>query len=461
VGRTLWVSSALLGLLCAPLATASTDGGPHFQIRNARIFDGERLLPRASVEVEGGRITAVGPSLSAPSGTEVVDGEGRTLLPGLIDAHAHVRGSALREELVFGVTTALDMATDVAWAAARREEQGAGQGLDRADLFSAGDLITAPGGHGTEYAHLPSLSSPEAAKAAVDRRIAEGSDYIKIVFDDNRAFGRPIPTLSPETMRAAIEAAHARHRLAVVHIGSVAGARAALEAGADGLAHLSPDGVLDDDVVALAKRRGAFVVPTLSLNESLTGVASGASLVTDPHLAPFLSPFSAKNLTLSYALHPDHPLDFNAVLTSVARLHQAGVPILAGTDAPNRGTATGASLHRELELLVRAGLAPVDALAAATAAPARAFSLEDRGRIAVGRRADLVLVDGDPSIDIRATRNIVSVWKLGHRADRDAYRSEQQESRIAVPWIGIAMLIGLIATIWLLRRTARRRTQSL
>jgi hypothetical protein len=100
----------------------------------------------------------------------------------------------------------------------------------------------------------------------------------------------------------------------------------------------------------------------------------------------------------------------------------AGVPILAGTDTPNPGTAHGVSMHRELELLVEAGLTPAQALAAATAVPAARFGLADRGRIAPGLRADLVLVKGDPTTDITATRRIAGVWKRGQPADREALR---------------------------------------
>src|SRR5690554_5170697 len=110
------------------------------------------------------------------------------------------------------------------------------------------------------------------------------------------------------------------------------------------------------------------------------------------------------------------PLD-NA-LASVAALHAAGVDILAGTDAGNPGTAHGASMHGELALLVRAGLSPAAALAAATSMPARRFGLDDRGRIAPGLRADLLLVEGDPTADIEATRAIVGIWKNGHAVAR-------------------------------------------
>jgi hypothetical protein len=98
------------------------------------------------------------------------------------------------------------------------------------------------------------------------------------------------------------------------------------------------------------------------------------------------------------------------------------VRILAGTDAPNPGTAHGATIHRELELLVAAGLTPAEALGSATSVPAASFGLADRGRIAPGLRADLLLVDGDPTADIKATRAIAGVWKQGEPVDRDSVR---------------------------------------
>jgi imidazolonepropionase-like amidohydrolase len=445
----------LLAVSAAPARAEPPQGRP-LLVRDVRVFDGERVLPRASVLVEGRRIAAVGPDLAAPPGAEVVDGAGGTLLPGLIDAHAHVLGRALVDEIMFGVTTALDMSTDVAWAAEKRAEQRAGGGLDRADLFSAGTLATVPGGHGTEYAAIPTLTSPAEAPSFVQARIAEGSDFIKIVYDDGTSFGRRIPTLDRPTLKALVDAAHAAGKLAVVHIGSVGGARDAIEAGADGLVHLSPEAVLDPAVVALARARGTFVIPTLSLNESLCGVRTGASLLRDDRLAPYLREYAHTTLAKRFELRPPRPLDFALVLTSVARLQAAGVRVLAGTDAPNPGTAHGVSVHRELELLVRAGLSPVEALRAATSLPARAFRLPDRGRIAPGLRADLLLVGGDPTTDILATRDIRAVWKLGRAADREAFRRAQSR-RLPLPLLGGAAVVALVVAILVVRRRRGRR----
>jgi imidazolonepropionase-like amidohydrolase len=114
----------------------------------------------------------------------------------------------------------------------------------------------------------------------------------------------------------------------------------------------------------------------------------------------------------------DTNLKFSNAEAAVIALHRAGVPILAGTDAPAPTLAHGLSIHRELELLVHAGLTPMSALGAATSEPARAFGFLDRGRIAEGLRADLLLVNGDPSVDIKSTRDIVGIWKLGVAYER-------------------------------------------
>jgi hypothetical protein len=144
-----------------------------------------------------------------------------------------------------------------------------------------------------------------------------------------------------------------------------------------------------------------------------------------PRLEPNTSVAARGTLQQAFPMRPNaKPRDFNVAKETVRRLKAAGVPILAGTDAPNPGTAHGVALHRELELLVESGLTPVEALAAATSVPASSFHLADRGRIEKGRRADLLLVQGDPTTDITATRAIEGVWKGGVRADRAAFAKQ-------------------------------------
>lgn len=410
---------AIVGLVLFLASAARAD----VLFRNTRVFDGARVLEATDVLVRDGKIAAIGRKLSAPKGIEVVNGAGKTLLPGLIDAHTHAWGDALEQALLFGVTTELDMFTSAGFASSMREEQARGRGSARADLFSAGTLVTAPGGHGTQFGvPIATISSPDEAQAFVDARVAEGSDWIKIVCDDGSAYGKKTPTLSAATLRAVVDAAHQRKKLAVAHIGTLADARMAIAAGVDGLVHLFIDREPDPELGRFISRHKAFVIPTLVVLQSVTGTAGGATLVDDVRLAPYLNAASRAGLASSFPQRPGSPpRRYAAAETSVRQLVAAKVPILAGSDAPNPGTAHGAALHRELELLVRAGLTPVQALTAATSAPARAFRLTDRGRIATGLRADLLLVDGDPTRDITATRAIAGVWKGGVTLDRAPY----------------------------------------
>ncbi|HEV8628834.1 MAG TPA: amidohydrolase family protein, partial [Thermoanaerobaculia bacterium] len=360
-----------------PPAQSATRERPSLAITNVRIFDGTRVIPRGTVVVSGRLITAVGPRVRVPAGVAVVDGRGATLLPGLIDAHTHTWGDALTRAAVFGVTTELDMFTVPAFAQVMRAEQAGTGAPGRADLFSAGFLATAPGGHGTEYGMpVPTLTTPAEAQSWVDARLAEGSDYIKIISEDGSSYGRSIPTLDRDTIAALVAAAHQRGKLAVVHVSTEARAEEALAAGADGLAHVFDDRPPEQAFVDLAVEDKAFVVATLTVVESTSGVASGHALPDDPRLAPYLLPSEVDNLRTAFPLHGQPR--FQNALDAVRRLRDARVSILAGTDAPNPGTTHGASIHRELELLVSAGLTPVQALAAATAVPAKAFHLTDR-----------------------------------------------------------------------------------
>jgi imidazolonepropionase-like amidohydrolase len=422
-----WMAFYLL--LSAPaIILASPDNGNNFVIRGARVFDGHKVIAQTDVWVEAGKIKAVGKNLKVASSVKTIDASGDTLLPGLIDSHTHAFGDALKQAEIFGVTTELDMFTDVKNMQQVKKDQAEGKDLDWADLRSAGTLATAPGGHGTEYGFLiPTLSSPSEAQAWVDARIAEGSDYIKIVIDDFSTYGSHRPTLSNDTVKAVIDAAHKRGKLAVVHIGNQQEAHDAIAAGADGLAHLFADSAPAPDFAKFAGSHHVFIVPTLDVLESISSIASGESLTTDPRLGPYLTSEDISDLKKSFPKFATAPSEKYAEQT-VAQLKAAHVPVLAGTDAPNPSTSHGVSIHRELELLVRSGLTPTEALASATSVPATAFHLDDRGVIAPGKRADLLLVKGDPTQDITATRDIVAVWKLGVEDDRPSYRASVEKA---------------------------------
>jgi hypothetical protein len=454
------VISAILILACAPVS-AGQQSVSSFVIRNARVFDGEKIISSASVVVTDGKIAAIGSNIQAPSGAQIIDATGDTLMPGLIDSHVHIwTRDVLASALAFGVTTELDMF--MRWSEARRwKEQESKGAFNIADFRTAGTCVTSPAGHGTEEGFpIPTISTPEQAQAFVDARIAEGSDYIKIMYD----FGDNYSVMSRETMAAVVKAAHKRGKLALVHIGSYEGAIEAIEAGADGLAHLPHDRPPAKDFGAFVKAHHMFVETTLAIPRFLFGTGGGGeSIVDDPQLAPYLltsdtgnlkgiipikpevhgmllhqieqrknpTPFEVRERESLKGITPDQYEAFSNGEETLRMLDRAGVPILVGTDAANGATA-GALMHAELETIVKAGMSPSEALADATSVPARIFSLNDRGRIAPGLRADLVLVRGDPTTDIRDTKEIVAIWKQGVRFDRQAFResiAQRNEAR--------------------------------
>lgn len=193
------------------------------------------------------------------------------------------------------------------------------------------------------------------------------------------------------------------------------------------------DELPDPEFTDAAARRNLTIVPTLSLLKGYTGIAE-ASVLGDSSVTPYLPPTAEAQLRLTGTLAaqiPDPEEWLRSLNEAIRRLRAGGVRLLAGTDAGNPGTTHGAGLHEELAALVEAGLSPAEALTTATAAPAVVFGLSDRGRIAVGQRADLLLIRGDPTRDITMTRDIVGVWKLGIRVDREAYRAAHTADRAA------------------------------
>jgi imidazolonepropionase-like amidohydrolase len=350
---------------------ASSGGSGKIALTNARVFDGRQLDHDSIVVIENGRI---GTDLD---GAQVIDCAGGVLLPGLIDSHVHLDGPGRLARLAsFGVTTALDMGSVPGETAALRGQAG------QTDIRSAGIPAIAPG---SLHSHFPGvgqpglIGGPEEAQRFVADRVAEGSDYIKIVV------GSPFADHEQATIDALVAAAHDQGKLVVAHASSAESVAKAQAAGADILTHAPLDQVLEPAAAAEAAAKGRVVVPTLTMMEAL--VAS-------------IAPPGA---------------DYANARASVTVLHAAGVPILAGTDANDTaGTPSrvphGESLHRELELLVDAGLSTLEVVRAATALPARYFGLTDRGVIQPGLRADLILLEEDPLADIRATRSIRRVW---------------------------------------------------
>ncbi|WP_033292089.1 amidohydrolase family protein [Amycolatopsis jejuensis] len=400
-------------------------------ITGAQVFDGEKAIGVRTVIVEDGRITQVGGEV--PGGAEVVDGSGATLLPGLIDAHVHTGPGTLAMALRFGVTTELEMqGTNTR---GNRAHLSADDTV--ADIRSSGFGLTPPGGHpselfpegfrpgpppGAKPAGPPPVTAhvttPEEAVAVIPRLVENGADYIKFMVDDGSVEGHPgLPMLDQATLDAGVAEAKRHGMLTLAHTLTVDATRMAVEAGIDGLAHLFMDRPHTGEIVSLIKAADVFVVPCVVLNASMMGI-TGEELADDPRVARRLDADWEKTLRGSFGHYPQGQI--NDVLATVKALHDAGVDLLAGTDVSLplpflSGLAHGASLHHELQYLVRAGLTPAQALRAATATTARRFALDDRGRIAEGLRADLLLVDGDPTTTISDTLNTRAIWRRGTR----------------------------------------------
>lgn len=344
-------------------------------ITRARVFDGHQLTEPRTVAIEDGILSG---DTSSTAGAHRVDGQGAVLLPGLIDAHVHLHGRESLDRLsTHGVTTALDMAT---WPPKLLASLRAAAGTT--DIRSAGTPAIGGGG---PHAKIPGMAQDalvrdeREAGEFVAAQVGNGADYIKIVAE---APGQGGPDQA--TMDALVAAARTHGKKTVAHAATAGAFAMALHADVDVLTHIPLDHALQAEAVATVVSRRKIVIPTLTMME---GIAA------------------ARGIAPAYA----------TAAHNVAGLHRAGVPVLAGTDANTQPGVPfqvdhGTSLHHELDLLVQAGLSPAEALRAATALPAHHFGLTDRGAVAPGLRADLVLIDGDPLADIRATRAISRIW---------------------------------------------------
>src|SRR5690606_37792261 len=291
-------------------------------------------------------------------------------------------------------------------------------------LFGA--RMSTPLGHGADWADQATtrwVNSPAAARAAVRELAAYRPDFIKAFTDGWRYNSAPDNTSMDEaTLAASVEEAHAHGIRVYSHTVTLTRAKQAALAGVDLIAHSILDRGGVDELIALMREHGTAYAPTLAVYEP---VRVGAPPPADP-----------ENRVLR-----QRRINFEVALLNAGRLHAAGIPVVAGTDAGMPGTPHGRATRHELELLVRAGMTPLQALHAATAGAAKALGLGDRGVIAPGWRADLVLVEGEPWTDVAALRNVRRVFVAGEEVTGPDAHRPAANARDSLPPVRIAALI--------------------
>ncbi|HSR98625.1 MAG TPA: amidohydrolase family protein [Kofleriaceae bacterium] len=407
-------------------------------ITHARVFDAERrtVLPDATVVVVGDRIVAVGERAAVPAGAQVIDARGRTLLPGFWDMHVHLRDTDGVAELAAGVTTVRDLGNDADELGARIARIAAGRELGptvlRAGFIDGAGKLAAPIG--------VQVATADEARAAVQRYADQGFVQIKIY-----------SSVPPALVPVIAGAAHERGLRVSGHVPTGMNAAQAVDAGFDELQHVNflflqflagPD---DDTRTQLRVTRVAERGASLDLASpevrSFLDLLVAHRTVIDPTVAiyegiftsepgdltPYLVPFRGRlpsqierggggpgGLDAPGSKRATYRASYAAMLRMIKLAHDRGVAIVAGTDA------AGLSYPRELELYAQAGIPAPDVLALASLGAARVMGKDrDAGSITAGKRADLVLVDGDPTRDISAIRRTDLVIARGVAYDPD------------------------------------------
>ena len=405
----------------------ATDGAGRLTIENALTLDAAGRIHTVTKEA----------AVLVPPGARMVDVTGKTLMPALVDLHTHLGQTlngldpapdAYSEEnlraqlsrlLAYGIGTVGVMGTDRDLIYPLRDEERAGK-FAGARFYTAGRGFGAKGGFPAGSGMSLDVyrpETPEAARAQGRELAAHHPDFVKMWVDDG--YGR-MPKMPPEIYGAIIDEAH-RHDLRVLaHVYYLADAKGLLAAGVDALAHSVRDQPVDRDLIEAMKARNVIYVATLVRDESTFVYAAGPAWLGDAFFQAGLLPGVLEKLQSAafrdhFARDPDmakNRASLEMAQKNLKTLAEAGVRIGFGTDAGPPGRFLGYFEHRELQLLVEAGLTPTQAIVCATHNAAE-FLQGDFGTIEPGRRADLLLLDGNPLVDITATQKLVGVWQGG------------------------------------------------
>jgi hypothetical protein len=408
------------------------DAGTVFRDVAVLTMDADTALLGQAVVVEGNRIAWIGPvdELEAPPGAQVIDGRGRTLLPGLADMHVHMDRTDVPLFLANGITTVREMNGDD-WHVALRDSIAAGEVVGPR-MFVASTLLA---GEPQPWRHVLIPDAATAYRVAHEMK-DRGFDYLKIYDGLGRA-----------AYDAFVEASGTLDIPLVGHIPRDVGLDGVLAAGQASIEHVEQityatvghefDASRIPEIASRIAASEAWVVPTLASQRMLSFAGTPAYnrrldaqevRFVDPEIRGWWASLKAPDGAVDPG--PDDPrrrraeafYGFQRSLT--AALFDAGVPLLVGTDTPNPLLVPGFSLHLELSALVDAGIPPIDVLRAATRNAARFVGQEGQwGVVRPGVAADLVLVDGDPLADIGVLRQPAGVMIGGQWLDRAALES--------------------------------------
>lgn len=444
VVRRTKVSASLYIAVAISALTAGSASAQTVALTGVRLIDGRGGVPvdDATIVIADGRIVAAG-KVAVPAGAERRDYRGRTVMPGLVSDHSHVgqvsgtetgAKNYTRANIVaqlaqyrrYGVTTVTALGNNGPAFVGIRADAHAGR-IDGADLFGVMQGIGVPNGAppqamlkvGPDQLFRP--STPDEARKAVAMMAAEKTDLVKLWLDD---FGGSVPVkMSPAIYRAVIAEAHARGLRVAAHIHDLADAEAIVAAGADIIAHGIRDKPVPPAFVATLKAKRIWYIPTLQLDEATFAWADRAPWTQTPFARAALSPALARQVddpawrakVLADPKTADARTSLAMNLRNLKTLYDAGVQIGFGTDSGASAVRVpGIAEHRELALMVEAGLTPAQALRVATANGAALLALRDRGVIALGMRADLLVLARDPSRSIGNVDSVVETSVAGH-----------------------------------------------
>jgi imidazolonepropionase-like amidohydrolase len=423
------MKSIHIGIVCLlalwPAGVPAQQSASTKAFTGARVIDGTARAPvdNATILVREGRIVAVGPEarVTVPAGAERVSLAGKTVIPGLINAHGHVGNTVgleggkysaenvqkdLRTYAAYGVTTVFSLGDDQAASIAARDSQKT-PALDRARLFVAGPVL-AP-------------KTVEEARKLVDEDAAMKVDIVKIRVDDNLGSTQK---MAPEIYRAVIDQAHKKKLPVAVHLFYLDDAKAVLDAGADFIAHSVRDTEVDDAFVAMIKRRDVCYSPTLMREVSTFAYESTPAWFADPLFLKHVDPKTVE--TLKQPARQEqmrnsksaqrYKAGLEVASRNLKKLSDAGVTIAMGTDTGPPARFQGYFELMELELMAKAGLAPQKVLASATRDAARCMKLDrEIGTLEANKWADFVALDADPLADISNVKKINAVYIAGNR----------------------------------------------